>query len=88
MNGEDVGVFNKCLKSAGISVVKDELNNKISYYVSFIKNFEEYKLAKISKSNGEYIQKLKNRVGAISLSEDIKQKLYNEFKSDDILNKL
>ncbi len=86
LNLEDVETFDKCLKNAGISVIKNNLPNRVSYYLDFIKNFEEYKLA---KNNSSYVEKLKNRVGAITLTDkELKESLYKEFQNDEILKKI
>jgi hypothetical protein len=75
--------FNNLLKSAGIKIYYPqhalEQNKKINYYVSFIKDFQEYKVGNI---NG-----LKKRVASILpiIDKNIKDRFIDEMKKDDIL---
>jgi len=70
-------------KKSSIEVKKEDRRGKeVIYYLSYIKDFKEYKLGKVGE--------LKPRVAAVlsTLNSEIKAKVTAEFKNDSILRNL
>lgn len=94
LNNDNIKAFDKYLEASGIQVINNNDNEKINYYVDYIKNFSEYKLIKSGIDTSKNMKKLKLRIASIepniiSVSgEKGLNKLKSIFKTDEILNQL
>ncbi len=80
LNDEDLNVYNSYLSNANIKISAS--NAQIQYYVDYIKNFKEYKIASQDKDKLIHLQ---NRVSSIEKFKTIAPELSEEFKKDSIL---
>ncbi len=78
-------IFEQYLKNKNIKVKASK--DKLKYYVDFIKDFKEYKIAANNPSSIN-IERLRNRVASIDTLNNFKEDLLNEFSNDEILNKI
>ena len=86
LDSDNIKIFANFLGACGISVVSNRGNAKqdVSYYMNFIKDFKEYKVAKQTK-NSRDINSLKDRIASIKIFEKVQAELNEEFKKDEIL---
>ncbi len=75
LNYEDLNIYNTYLAQAKIEVKKSVHN--VDYYLDYIKNFKEYKIASIPE--------LQKRISSIGKFKEIRAELEQEFKKDSIL---
>lgn len=80
LNDDDLEIYNTYLTHSKIRIAKPVSN--IDYYIDYIKNFKEYKMATEDKSS---IESLKTRIGSIEKFRAIRSELLEEFSKDPIL---
>lgn len=78
LNYEDINIYNVYLAQAKIEIKKAV--NDINYYMDYIKNFREYKIASIPE--------LQQRISSIEKFKEIRAELEQEFKKDSILKNI
>lgn len=83
LNEEDVNIYNTYLKNANIRILAPI--SHVQYYIDYIKNFREYKLA---SANTEVISILQARIASIEKFKSMTNELSEEFKKDSILRNI
>ena len=77
LNCEDLDIYNSYLKKSNIRVL--EPISSVKYYIDYIKNFKEYKMA---ENDISCVKELKNRIASIEKFRIISKELSEEFKKD------
>ena len=84
LNSDDLEIYNTYLTHSRIAIAKPVSN--MDYYIGYIKNFKEYKIAeKSSAINDEVIKPLKSRISSIEKFKSIRSELLVEFGKDNVL---
>ncbi len=84
LNCEDLNLYNTYLSNSNIRITKNSL--ELQYYIDYIKNFKEYKLASNNVKNS--LSLLSKRIISIDKFSNIKKELIQEFKKDPILSRI
>lgn len=83
LNYDDLNIYNSYIKNANIKVLAPV--SQIEYYIDYIKNFKEYKIA---SQDLKQIYNLKNRIASIEKFRIIANELSEEFKKDSVLRNI